>query len=125
VLDWSCCGGFVVSGSFAMGIVSCSLHIPKHTPDEDNVPVDRDKPRGGTVGISDSERQDLESGRSYLAAFGITGYTEQFGSHWTKYCFWQPYSTNPGLVFVASDCVKFNSVGEGAVREVAPAIGPK
>jgi hypothetical protein len=27
VADWSCCGGFVVSGSFAMGIVSCSLHF--------------------------------------------------------------------------------------------------
>ena len=57
------------------------------------------------------EIDDLTKGLSYLAVFGIVTYKDQFGPHWTRFCFWKSFATQGN--FNADSCVEWNTVGDG------------
>jgi hypothetical protein len=109
VVNHSVPPNFQLNGFHAM-IQSSAILFPGDGGEPN--PVDRDNPGGGVIGISDSEKQDLESGQSYLAVFGLTFYSDQFGDHWTRFCDWKPFTNNHSLTFSASECVRFNGVGD-------------
>jgi hypothetical protein len=68
--------------------------------------------RGKARPLTDNEVARLIDGKAYLAVFGQVIYTDQFGAHWTRFCTWRDYSTIPTKMS-ASQCVEWNSVGNG------------
>jgi hypothetical protein len=63
------------------------------------------------VAVTAKDRQALLSGEKYLVVYGEIIYDDEFGTHWTRYCYWKNYG--PGN-FAARSCSEYNSVGEGA-----------
>lgn len=69
------------------------------------------------VPITDDERNSLHAGTSYVAVYGVTTYTDQFGEHWGKFCMWtsafaiQP--NDPNIQYSAGPCATFNATGDG------------
>ena len=61
--------------------------------------------------ITDQEREDLTSGKSYITAHGIVTYKDQFGVHWTRFCSWKLYKENSPTK--TADCTAYNTVGDG------------
>jgi hypothetical protein len=59
--------------------------------------------------LSSTQRDDLATGRSYIAVYGKATYADSSGAkHWTQFCWWTAYfragSSN------ASSCVAYNDI---------------
>jgi hypothetical protein len=70
---------------------------------------DKAKPRA----LSGDELKQLALGNAYLSLFGIIGYEDEFGKHWTKFCQWRDYAIVQGPTINSRNCISWNSVGEG------------
>lgn len=69
--------------------------------------------------LSDDEMRSLSAGDSYLAAFGIIAYQDQFGDHWTRFCAPKSYQAEPKDFYWRS-CILWNAVGDGLARWGSP-----
>ena len=65
----------------------------------------------------DTDLDDLKSGRSYVAVYGVILYKDQFGDHWTRFCAWKSYLTGS---YTSKPCVEYNSVGDGKTSDYEP-----
>ena len=61
------------------------------------------------VPVTPDQRRDLKSGASYLTIFGKINYRDQFGPHWTHFCWWQGFAESGALV-ASRPCVDYNDV---------------
>jgi hypothetical protein len=53
--------------------------------------------------------QALRDGKTYLAIYGRSEFTDMFGNnHWINFCSWQWYSEKKALEFGAGSCVSYN-----------------
>lgn len=93
--------------------VEMSILFPS---DENSFPAQTGPDANAPIPISQIQVENLLSGNSYLAVFGQVVYTDQFGSHWTRFCAWQSFEQDPSN-FNASSCVTYNSVGDGEPPE--------
>jgi hypothetical protein len=76
-------------------------------------------PDGTLRALIDDEMQGLAAGNTYLAAFGIIAYQDQFGDHWTRFCTPKSYQTGPKDFYWRS-CVAWNSAGDGLTKWGSP-----
>jgi hypothetical protein len=60
------------------------------------------------VPVTPDQRRDLKSGALYLAIFGKIDYRDQFGPHWTHFCWWQGFAE--GAMVASRPCVDYNDV---------------
>jgi hypothetical protein len=58
------------------------------------------------------EIQDLIEGKTYIAAYAIAEYSDQFGRHWTRFCDWKSYTAKT-MGANADPCVKWSAIGDG------------
>jgi len=64
--------------------------------------------------LSNTEVHDLVIGSAYLAMIAQASYSDQFGSHWTRFCIWKAFVDPFELdKFNARSCVAWDSVGDG------------
>jgi len=63
--------------------------------------------------FTQSEIDSFATGRAYVAIYGRLIYSDNFGKHWSLFCSWRDYSSNPNATFDADACVAFNRVGDG------------
>ena len=52
------------------------------------------------------------NGKTYVAVFGIVAYEDQFGPHWTRFCFWKNYGGAGNIRFNAEPCTSWNTIGD-------------
>jgi len=88
------------------GDVSENIPVAIGMPNKDRTPP----------AITPSEIQDLVDGKTYIAAYAVVQYFDQFGEHWTHFCTWKSYSTKGGSVN-ADYCVQWNTIGDGKPPE--------
>jgi len=73
-------------------------------------PVSLVRPDNSIAILTPTERGDLENGKSYIAIYGSAVYEDEFGFHWTHFCFWKGYANG---IYASEACVSYNDVGEG------------
>jgi hypothetical protein len=64
--------------------------------------------------MTDELREELKSGKRYLAIFGIVKYEDIFGEWWTQMCGWKPFpqlAAGESKQFNAPTCVAYNVEG--------------
>jgi hypothetical protein len=59
-----------------------------------------------------SLQQSWASGEVYIAVFGKATYRDDFGWHWTHFCWWTAETSVTGH-FNAGSCTEYNDVGDG------------
>ena len=65
---------------------------------------------GDTVDMTEQQRQSLETGRSYLAMYGVAQFSDIFGKeHATTFCVWRAFGKSP-VGYAAKPCTDYNSV---------------
>lgn len=62
--------------------------------------------------FTQSEYDDLRSGKKYVAIYGYLAYADQFGVHWYQFCSWKSYTASRAD-FNSGECVGFNKTGDG------------
>lgn len=72
---------------------------------------------GNERSLSTDEASAILSGASYVVAYGVVGYSDQFGPHWTRFCNWRAYASG---TYMADPCVSYNSVGDGPTAVLFP-----
>jgi len=60
--------------------------------------------------LTPTEVNDLNTGRSYIAVFGIVAYGDQFGTHWYRFCNYHAYAGGAN----ADSCIAWNLMGNGS-----------
>lgn len=59
--------------------------------------------------LSQSEKNDLDNGRAWLAIHGIIWYEDVFHTrHWLRFCEW--YGYKPGADYHSKNCTAYNSI---------------
>jgi hypothetical protein len=76
-------------------------------------------PDGTLRPLTDEEMHSLAAGNTYLAAFGIIAYRDQFGDHWTRFCTPKSYQVGPKDFYWRS-CILWNAVGDGLTKWGSP-----
>jgi hypothetical protein len=78
--------------------------------------------------LTASEVESLLKGDSYMAVYGSVMYSDQFGTHWTRFCNWKVFATTQiekprvfGVVRAAA-CTAFNETGDGAAGYMNPGL---
>jgi hypothetical protein len=101
------------------GILRTGINMGALFPDEstERVPPSFKVSRYGTqhdiTRLTDDERNRLKNGDAYLAIYGRLVYTDNFGTHWTQFCGWLPFSSAYlSSHFNARECAMYNAVGE-------------
>jgi hypothetical protein len=67
--------------------------------------------------MTPTELDSLRNGTAYVAVYGAVIYTDQFGTHWTKFCSSAMY--RPGT-YTTHWCTAYNHLGEGATVSIKP-----
>ena len=76
-------------------------------------------PDGTLRPLTDEEMRSLATGNTYLAAFGVIAYRDQFGDHWTRFCAPKSYQGGPKDFYWGS-CILWNAVGDGLTQWGSP-----
>jgi hypothetical protein len=87
-------------------IVLTSVLFPD-TPRDFSGSIIRNRVR---VQPSAEEREGLANGDLYVAVYGRVSYEDDFGPHWTHYCWWQRYDEKPPAEGQAKTCTEYNDV---------------
>ncbi len=66
--------------------------------------------KGFRRGITQAEVESLRRGDTYISVFGLIIYTDQFGTHWSRFCGWRGYAARN---FEAETCTLWNAAGDG------------
>jgi hypothetical protein len=56
--------------------------------------------------ITETEREQLTTGTSYIAIYGRVTYVDDFGEHWTQFCWWKGFLK--GTIYSAGQCIEYN-----------------
>jgi hypothetical protein len=72
---------------------------------------------GSVAQLSNQQRESLKHGQSYLALFGKVRYTDDYGTHWTQFCWWKAFidpnqSSTETRYFNSETCVAFTNIGD-------------
>lgn len=87
-----------------------SPNSPADSPAD--LPITRRKD-GQEYPLTDAEITDLKEGRTWIAIHGRTTYKDVFKvPHWTQFCVWHGYATDPNAKLSAFSCTEYNSVDE-------------
>ena len=82
---------------------------------ENPIPVIRFDPDGNKLLLTEPESNDLAAGNTYAVVYGQVVYADQFGQHWTRFCYSKHYNNDPSsLKFNDKSCSDYNAVGKGA-----------
>lgn len=65
--------------------------------------------------VTSIEQEKLASGDIYLASFGQATYVDEFGPHWTHFCWWVGFKV--GARYNAATCVDYNDVDSNNSEE--------
>jgi hypothetical protein len=63
--------------------------------------------------FSETEIKRLLDGKAYVALVGLITYSDQFGKHWTRFCFWNGDYAPKWSNFYSNPCVTYGAVGDG------------
>ncbi len=67
-----------------------------------------------TVQITQPQREGLASGDLYMISYGTIDYRDQFGWHWSHFCWWRQFATPGAHKFDAFPCTAFNDTDSRA-----------
>jgi hypothetical protein len=59
--------------------------------------------------LSAKERADLTSGNSYLVWYARVTYADDYGSHWTQFCWWKSFVNG---YYNSRSCADYNGAGD-------------
>jgi hypothetical protein len=96
---------FTYSG-ISHNATTTSVLFPKETYD---FVVTMRRPDNTLAVLTDTERQGLKDGLTYIATYGTVTYRDGFGSHWTRFCWWKSFG---GAAFAANQCIAYNDTDE-------------
>jgi hypothetical protein len=87
---------------------------PVFPTDSHKFPIELwDRKRKTQRPFTPTEIQQLKSGQTYIATFGMFFYSDQFGKHWYRFCQWHSYNEGVQGSFNAAPCVNWNAGGDG------------
>lgn len=63
------------------------------------------------------ELRSLRDGTDYVTIYGIIAYKDEFGKHWTKFCYYQSFNPTPIGVdgYNARSCGRYQATGDGDI----------
>jgi hypothetical protein len=70
-----------------------------------------DQQRNRERPFTPQEAEELRTGKKYLVASGIIGYTDQFGYHWFQFCVTKSYFNE--MMVDGMHCALWNIIGDG------------
>jgi hypothetical protein len=76
----------------------------------------RTNPDSSIASVTEDQRKLLGARKLYFSVFARISYDDEFGRHWTHYCWWMgfpPAKDAPPAMFASRSCVEYNDAGDG------------